>query len=621
MNGLNNDGSPVLNSDLTYYQHPWMAAAKLPLTNSTGGTLDNLSNIILVESRSQEEDPHGPGGPPYGASDDVSDFSNRGGDLSAVGEEVHTMLDSGSIAGDLEGTSFAAPAVGGLAAYIQALDGDLSVAEVKAILLNTAIPLGTPPLGLDPYPPYIDAYAAILAVDRPWVNGVQFIEDVGGAEVRRAILDLDGLNGFDLTDVKQWAAVAEACGRVFDPDPDDFYPQHNYSRYDLNGDGLTFAAGMVTRFDLDLTDATDPQQTIEGEDRVFDEAAALDKDILCFYAYSELYDLSSDTEMDPDGNPGCGRREALDGICHYAGKCPETDSNELPAAPAEICPVGGQIAFHSTRDGNSEIYVMNDDGTNQRNLTFHDPAWLDSTPSWLPGLRRIGFSSDRDGDRDIWVMYADGSNPQNLTDTGVGNDETWPAWSLDGTQAAFTMERDIFTMNADGSNRNNLTNDPDLLDSFASWSADGKIAFASARDNDFEIYMMDANGDNQVNLTTNDALDTQPSWSPDGRRIAFMSDRDGNREIYVMTVAGRLVERVTNNDARDYSPTWSPDGTHIAFVSLRADGDGDSSNDGDSEIYTVEVTWPAPAGVLFVPLEPTQLTNNNATDNNPSWSP
>ena len=59
----------------------------------------------------------------------------------------------------------------------------------------------------------------------------------------------------------------------------------------------------------------------------------------------------------------------------------------------------------------------------------------------------------------------------------------------------------------------------------------GKIAFQSDRDGNFEIYVMNADGSGQTRLTNNNAEDWEPNWSPDGTKIVFVSNCDGNFEI------------------------------------------------------------------------------------------
>ena len=87
------------------------------------------------------------------------------------------------------------------------------------------------------------------------------------------------------------------------------------------------------------------------------------------------------------------------------------------------------IAFTSTRDGNSEIYVMDSDGGNQVRLTY-DPA-SDYQPAWSPDSTRIAFNRNHH----IYVMDSDGRNLIELTGASGGSQ---PAWSPDGAKIAFT---------------------------------------------------------------------------------------------------------------------------------------------------------------------------------------
>ncbi len=346
----------------------------------------------------------------------------------------------------------------------------------------------------------------------------------------------------------------------------------------------------------------------------------------------------------------------------------------LAAAACGEALQGERIAFVSYRDGDSEIYAMNPDGSAVRRLTKNDAG--DRNPVWSPDGRRIAFISNRDGNREIYAMNGYGSDVIRLTNNDAGD---WsPVWSPDGRRVAFVSNRDsdgppfpghmpqindeIYAVNADGTGTIRLT-DNDFEDSAPACSPDGRrIAFVSERDGNADIYAMNADGTDITRLAGNDYDDYAPVWSPDGRRIAFVSHLltpfptgDGGKlhflssEIYAMNADGSDLTRLTNNDLEDRNPAWSPDGHRIAFVSspghahawvsvMNADGssvtplvsghefawsadgqriavgdypgDGDIVN-GDNEIYMATIDG----------SEITQLTDNDHYDGAPSWRP
>jgi len=174
--------------------------------------------------------------------------------------------------------------------------------------------------------------------------------------------------------------------------------------------------------------------------------------------------------------------------------------------------------------------------------------------------------------------------------------------------------------------------------------ANGKLAFCSNRDGNFEIYTMNADGSAQTRLTNNLGDDSFPAWSPDGTTLAFMSNRDGNLEIYTMNADGSGERRLTSNLLDDRLPGWSPDGTKIAFD--RVDGDIDvwSMNaDGSAQTrLTTEIAfgpvWSPDANkIVFSSYRDgfnfevysmnadgsaqTRLTTTAGADADPDWSP
>ena len=118
----------------------------------------------------------------------------------------------------------------------------------------------------------------------------------------------------------------------------------------------------------------------------------------------------------------------------------------------------GTIAFSSNRDGDHEVYLMNSDGSNVRQLTHN--THHDTDPSWSPDGAQIAFASHREGDAEIFLMNADGTNLRQLTDNS--HYDAAPAWSPDGAQITFQRwgdgNSDVYLMNADGTAQRKLTN-------------------------------------------------------------------------------------------------------------------------------------------------------------------
>ncbi|HEX8707833.1 MAG TPA: PxKF domain-containing protein [Pyrinomonadaceae bacterium] len=286
------------------------------------------------------------------------------------------------------------------------------------------------------------------------------------------------------------------------------------------------------------------------------------------------------------------------------------------AAPASSIPgrvPNGMIAFESTRDGNTEIYVMDTTGTQQTRLT--NMAGEDSQPTWGPDGNRIAFASTLSGGAnryDVCLVKFDGTGFVNLTNQQA--DARDPAWSPDGGKIAFSNSfsglSKISVVNSSGGGLADLTI-PSTRDSEPSWSPDGtKIAFISRRTGNKEVYLMNADGSGQTNLTNNSAEDTALAWSPDGQRLVFVSKRVGGfPDIFVMNSDGSNVQRLTTT-GNNTEPSWSPDGTRIAFVSSRDTG-YQLANGSTNEIYVMTSD-----GQLQ-----TRLTTNNVRDSIPRWSP
>jgi Tol biopolymer transport system component len=256
---------------------------------------------------------------------------------------------------------------------------------------------------------------------------------------------------------------------------------------------------------------------------------------------------------------------------------PTTATLSAPAGKGSaLAPLSGRIVF----DNHEDVWSINASGTDLTRLT-HSPGY-EFDPSWSPDGTQIAYRFDRGDESEIWVMNADGTGQRRLT-AGLS-----PAWSPDGSFIAYSSPghdpnpplSGISIMNADGSGQHRVP----YTDGgeYPSWSPDEKrIAFNSNLTGDHVMYIVDVDGSNLVDLSSV-GEGWQVQWSPDGRSILFTSHRDhpdelGIADVYVMRPDGSAVRRLTYN--RAYTPAWSPDGSHIVLSApglfvMRANGTG-----------------------------------------------
>ncbi len=282
-------------------------------------------------------------------------------------------------------------------------------------------------------------------------------------------------------------------------------------------------------------------------------------------------------------------------------------------------PAATSVVFYSNRDGDDDVYMMDLDGTGLHQLT-NEPG-RDYEGDISPDGKTIVFATQRAaGDNSqLFLMDADGSNVRRLTfsaDEGspyaAGNViDDYAHWSYDGTRVVFqrssdvsgNMDADVWVIDPATGEERQITNLPDTWDSTPAFTHDNKavtfergtgpdfsiyrvdldtgeatrltgdnagravggklspdgkkLLYTSNIDGDVEIYLQDMDSGDTTNLTDNEAVDTYPHWSPDGKQILFESDRDGNHEIYVMDANGADVRRLTNDPGKDSDPHWS----------------------------------------------------------------
>jgi TolB protein len=235
---------------------------------------------------------------------------------------------------------------------------------------------------------------------------------------------------------------------------------------------------------------------------------------------------------------------------------------------------GTKIYFVSDRSGSKEIWSMDYDGSNQRQLTRYGA--ITGQPAVSADGKLFAFMTYAGGNPQIRIHTADTSRRQTFVNP-VSSAVATPEFTPDGKTMLFASTIDgwlqLMTAGIDGSGMRRLSNVKAIeVSPRVNPKTGTDLLFISGRSGHQQLWHMNLDGTDREMLTTNEGDVANPSWSPDGHHIAFSWTRGyepGNFNVFVMDIADRKYVQLTTNSGRNENPTWAPDGLHLVFSSMR----------------------------------------------------
>jgi TolB protein len=236
---------------------------------------------------------------------------------------------------------------------------------------------------------------------------------------------------------------------------------------------------------------------------------------------------------------------------------------------------GSKIYFVSNRSGSKEIWVMDYDGSNQKQFTFYKN--LVTMPNVSPDGTRLAFTSFAGGAPQIVVHSLETGRKIPFYNQRASMNAT-AAFTPDGKQIIYSSTASgwaqLYRANSDGSKLERLTNTRSIeVEPKINPKTGNEILFVSGRGGPQQIYKMNIDGTDVTRLTTGEGEASNPSWNPQGSHMAFAWTRGyspGNWNIFIMDVATREYVQLTQGAGRNENPTWAPDGRHVVFSSNRS---------------------------------------------------
>jgi Tol biopolymer transport system component len=222
----------------------------------------------------------------------------------------------------------------------------------------------------------------------------------------------------------------------------------------------------------------------------------------------------------------------------------------------------GKIVYRSKAGGGPNVWIMEADGTGNKQLTFNDHAKFN--PAVSPDGRNIVWSASPAGARHIWRMDIDGGNPKQLTNS---SGEWYPQYSPDGKWLVYRSAHYLSKIPAEGGKPVQLTS---KVSSRPFISPDGKlIAFNLLDDGSVQckIAVMPFEGGAPIKVFEIPGGYNRPViWTSDGGAVAYPVYRDGVSNIWAQPLDGGPPRQLTHfRDGLIFDFAWSRDGKQLAL--------------------------------------------------------